>query len=129
MQGLQRDVVKLTQRGFHLGGPALKNKVFVFGNYEQYILPGTKSYTRTILTSDAMAGNFSYCPTGKTNKECVGDPSLLKKSNVYSPPAAHGLTNTPDPTFLKPYQAMFPTAAGRPVLPRRTPPDRSTPPH
>src|SRR3954463_15482940 len=61
-QQLPRDVVKLTQRGLRLGGPIWKNKAFFFVNYEQYLLPGTKSYTRTILTEDAMKGNFSYCP-------------------------------------------------------------------
>ena len=102
-QGLPRDIVKLTQRGIHIGGPVWKNKVFFFGNYEQYILPGTKSYTRTILTQDAMNGNFSYCPTGTTNAACVGDPSLLKKINVYTLAAQGGFTNTPDTTLLKTY--------------------------
>ena len=56
--GLPRDVVKLTQRGIHGGGPILKNKAFFFVNYEQYQLPGTKSYTRQILTPDAINGHL-----------------------------------------------------------------------
>ena len=60
IQGLPRDVIKLTQRGVHLGGPEKKDRVFFFVNYEQYKLPGTKSYTRAILTPDAQAGNYSY---------------------------------------------------------------------
>jgi hypothetical protein len=117
-QGLPRDLVKLTQRGIHIGGPAIKNKVFFFANYEQYILPGTKSYTRQILTSDAMTGNFSYCPTGTTNAACASDPSLLKKINVYTLAAQGGFVNTPDPTLLKTYQDMFATAGGGTVIPR-----------
>ncbi|MCU1238557.1 MAG: hypothetical protein JWP63_6524, partial [Candidatus Solibacter sp.] len=117
-QGLPRDLVKLTQRGLHLGGPIIKNKVLFFANYEQYILPGTKSYTRQILTPDAMAGNFSYCPTGTTNAQCAADPSLVKKINVYSLAAQGGFTNTADPILLKTYQDMYATAGGGTVIPR-----------
>jgi len=117
-QLLPRDIVKLTQRGFHVGGPVLKNKLFFFGNYEQYILPGTKSYTRTILTPDAINGNFSYCPTGTSNAACASDASLLKKVNVYALAAQNGLTSTPDPILLKTYQDMYATAGGGTLIPR-----------
>ncbi len=117
-QQLPRDVVKLTQRGLHVGGPVLKNKAFFFVNYEQYLLPGTKSYTRTILTPDAMNGNFSYCPTGTKDSVCVADPSQLKKVNVYALAGAGGFTNTPDPTLLKTYQDMYATVGGGTVIPR-----------
>jgi hypothetical protein len=110
--------VKLTQRGIHVGGPIMKNKAFFFVNYEQYLLPGTKSYTRTIMNQDAMNGIFSYCPTGTSNAACSSDSSLLKKVNVYSLAAAGGFANTPDPVLLKTYQDMYATTGGGTVIPR-----------
>src|SRR5450759_3536196 len=65
-----------------------------------------------------MNGIFSYCPTGTSNAACVGDPSLLKKLNVYTLAAQGGFTNTPDPTLLKTYNDMFATAGGGTVIPR-----------
>jgi hypothetical protein len=118
--GLQRDVVKLTQRGFHVGGPMIKNRAFFFVNYEQYLLPGTKSYTRQILTSDAMNGIFSYCPTGTTNAQCVANPSLLKNVNVYQLAGQNNQTTTADPILLKTFQDMYATrtAAGATTIAR-----------
>jgi hypothetical protein len=117
--GLPRDVVKLTQRGMRLGGPIWKNKAFFFVNYEQYLLPGTKSYTRTILTEEAMKGNFSYCPTGTTNAQCVANPSLLRTTNVYTLAGQTNQTTTPDATLLKTYQDMFATTKnGGTIIPR-----------
>jgi hypothetical protein len=117
-QQLPRDVVKLTQRGLHVGGPILKNRAFFFVNYEQYLLPGTKSYTRTIMNQDAMNGLFSYCPTGTTSAACATDSSLLKKVNVYTLAQQGGFTSTPDPILLKTYQDMYATIGGGSVIPR-----------
>ncbi|MBS1859375.1 MAG: carboxypeptidase regulatory-like domain-containing protein [Acidobacteria bacterium] len=99
-QGLQRDVVKLTQRGLHVGGPIKKDKAFFFFNWEQYLLPGTKSYTRQILTGDATNGIFTYNAGGQ-----------VRTVNLYQIAAAGGFPSTPDPILLKTFQAMNATAS------------------
>jgi hypothetical protein len=116
--GLARDVVKLTQRGIHGGGPIIKNKAFFFVNYEQYLLPGTKSYTRTLLTEDAMKGIFKYCPSGTANSACAGDPSLLRSVNVYTLAQQTNQPSTADPTLLKTYQDMWATTTKGVLFPR-----------
>src|SRR5215472_9558092 len=117
-QGLPRDVVKLTQRGLHVGGPIKKDRLFFFMNYEQYLLPGTKSYTRQILTNDALNGIFSYCPSGTANSACVANPGLLKNVNVYALATQNGLTGTSDPILLKTFQDMNATASGGTLIGR-----------
>ena len=71
--GLPRDVIKLTQRGVRLGGPVKKDKIFFFTNYEQYKLPGTKSYTRQVMMPDAQKGIYTYCPSTSTAAACSGN--------------------------------------------------------
>ena len=119
-QGLARDIVKLTQRGLHGGGPIKKDKAFFFVNYEQYKLPGTKSYTRTILLDPAVNGNFSYCPSPNTNAACAANSSLLRTINVYNLAQANGQVGTPDPILLQTFKDMNATATapGVTLIPR-----------
>src|SRR5262245_36079809 len=99
-QGLPRDVVKLTQRGLHGGGPFRKDRAFFFVNHEQYLLPGTKSYTRQILTDQATNGIFTYNAGGQ-----------VRTVNLYQIAAAGGFPSTPDPVLLKTFQDMSATAS------------------
>src|SRR4051794_38329343 len=114
---LPRDVIKLTQRGLHGGGPIIKNRAFFFVNYEQYLLPGTKAYTRQILGPEAMNGDFRYCPTGTTNAQCVANPSLLRKVNVLTLAGQSGQTATPDPILQKTFQDIYATRNGGTIIP------------
>ncbi|HEY1343078.1 MAG TPA: TonB-dependent receptor, partial [Bryobacteraceae bacterium] len=107
--GLPRDVVKLTQRGFHVGGPIRKDKLFFFGNYEQYRLPGTKSYTRTILTDTAQQGMFQYRDT-KTGE--------VKSVNLLQLAQANGFPGTVDPILSKTFSQISGLAANGAVRSR-----------
>src|SRR5262245_6069856 len=110
-QGLPRDIIKLTQRGVHVGGPIKKDKLFFFTNYEQYKLPGTKSYTRQVMMPSAQQGNYTYCPSPNTAAACAANHSLLKTVNVLSLAGQNGYTSTVDPILSKTYADTYATGA------------------
>jgi len=96
INGSPRDRIILNQGGVHAGGPILKDKLFFFDNFEIYRLPATSAATRTVLTPDAINGNFTY-------KDSAGGMHTV---NVLSLAAANGFTGTPDPTLLKTLQTI-----------------------
>lgn len=118
--GLPRDVIKLTQRGARLGGPIKKDKIFFFTNYEQYKLPGTKSYTRQVMTPEAQKGNYTYCPSTSTAAACAGNRSLLRSVNVLQLAGANNYTSTVDPILSKTYADIYATGAQGVLVPRES---------
>src|SRR5512140_964176 len=61
--GLPKEQVKLDTYGGRVGGPVKKDKLFFFFNYEESRQPGSVSRTRTMLTANASAGNFTWNST------------------------------------------------------------------
>jgi hypothetical protein len=82
-----REAVKVDTRGFRVGGPVLKDKLFYFFNYEQFDQPGTSPRARTVLTPDAQTGLFTY-------------NGAAAPVNLFTLGAQYGLANnTFDPTI------------------------------
>lgn len=70
--------------GGSVSGPILKNKVFLFFNYEQEYIPGSTEGSNLVLTSAAQQGYFSY--TGTDNQ--------AHTVNLLSIAAANGFPST-----------------------------------
>jgi len=61
-RGLPRNIVKLNDFGFNVGGPIWKNKLFFFGTYAESKQPAsiTPSPLPNVLSSSAQQGIFQY---------------------------------------------------------------------
>lgn len=98
-----RDVSKLNQPGFAIGGPipypnfgeggpyfkSGKDRLFFFTNYEEFRLPGTQNRTRTVLTQDARNGIFKF----------IDASGVTQQVNLFNIAAMNGQVSTVDPTI------------------------------
>ena len=98
--GLPRDIVHLRQYGGHLGGPIVKNKLFIFGNAEFYRYPGTNSYTRNVFTPSAGSGIYSYADTAGALHN-VNLLQLAAAGNGSLPAGTRAFATTLDPILAK----------------------------
>ncbi|MCC7157051.1 MAG: TonB-dependent receptor [Bryobacterales bacterium] len=58
--GIARPFLNLNQLGGSIGGPAIKDKLFFYSNYEAYRMRQTTPVQRTILTPEARQGILRY---------------------------------------------------------------------
>ncbi len=93
IDGLARDRLLLHQVGAHIGGPILKNRLFLFFNYEVFRFPQSwneaqdKGAQLMVLTDAARNGIFTY-------KDNTGQ---LRQVNLYTLAGGAGYPSTPDP--------------------------------
>lgn len=71
--GVEKPNLLLNQPGADIGGPVIKNKLFIYGAYEAYRARQQVPTDTTVLTSSARNGIFQWradcttnCPTGVT---------------------------------------------------------------
>jgi carboxypeptidase family protein len=91
-----RDDIRLQTPGFSVGGPAMKDKLFYFGNVEWFIWPNSASRIRYFFKQDAANGIFRY----RDNSGTIQTLNLLQLA------ASKGQTSTVDPTLAKLYADM-----------------------
>ena len=62
-RGLRRNIIKLNDFGFSVGGPIWKNKLFFFGTYAESKQPSSITATNSVLSTGAQAGVYQYKAT------------------------------------------------------------------
>jgi hypothetical protein len=85
--GVDRPFLNQNQLGGAIGGPIRKDKLFFYTNYEAYRQRQQQSVNRTILTSDARNGVFTYTNTAGA----VQRVNVLTASGASADPAIASL--------------------------------------
>ncbi len=66
---IKKNPVKLNEFGGSLGGPIIKNRLFVFGNFSEFRQPGTIKANNWLFTKAAQQGLFSYVDTNGATQQ------------------------------------------------------------
>jgi hypothetical protein len=115
IDGLARDRIMLHQVGAHIGGPIIKNKVFIFFNYEVFRFPQSwneaqdKGAQLTVLTDGARNGQFTY-------KDSTGQ---VRNVNLYTLAGSNGYPSTPDPILAGTFAQIAQATASAGILTNR----------
>ncbi|MGH9947475.1 MAG: carboxypeptidase regulatory-like domain-containing protein [Pyrinomonadaceae bacterium] len=81
--GLPRSVLRQNQFGANIGGPILKDKIFIFGSYEgNYVRQGTGAFTSNLPTFEQRAGIINYTQFTDINGDGQIDPGELSPATL-----------------------------------------------
>ncbi len=85
--GLPRQVQKLNQYGYKIGGPIIKQKLFFFTDFDFYTSPQSRSFTRTILADATVGGKLTYpipCAPGSVDAAGVACAVTSNTPNAWT---------------------------------------------
>jgi hypothetical protein len=101
-----RPAFKRNQFGFSLGGPIIKNKTFIFGDYQGTRVRESEPFISTVPTKLERQGDFTELATPLydplTTDPVTGNRSLLNPSNQYVIPSTRINTTGQNITNLYP---------------------------
>jgi hypothetical protein len=114
MRGIPKSKVRVNDFGGNIGGPLripglapVRNKLFLFVNYEDAPRPGSANSSATLLTTEAQSGVFRF----------VGTDGAPHTVNVLQLAGANGYQATIDPTVAKALSAINGSITNGTVLP------------
>jgi hypothetical protein len=103
---LPKNPIKLNDFGGSIGGPIIKNKLFVFGTFSESRQPGVVGATNWLLTPAAQSGVFTY----------VGTDGNTHTANLFTLAQAQGV-NRPLSASTAAVFAAYPSLSGATVIP------------
>jgi hypothetical protein len=122
LAGIPRRAFEQNQFGGTIGGPIIKNKLFIFGDYQGTLINtaaglagglGFSGYA-TVATPAEISGNFaSILGASGTSTDSQGNPVNFQKGAIYDPLTTTGtgaapVTRTPFPGNIIPISRMDP---------------------